>query len=119
MGASLEVSDLVGDVGGLNMMVAALEALFSQEELGMYLIELCVELALGIVEVSVSLDFGDVSPIVELGNSIVEGVEGWCWAIEEEEEPGGHGLDWSVEVVGGVGIEFCNIRYLIMVLPCE
>src|SRR5579863_5859045 len=119
MGSTLEVSDLVRDTGGLNMMAAALEALFSQEELGTYLIELCVELALGVVKVSVSLDFGDVSPVVELGNGGVEGVEGRCRAIEEEEEPGGHGLDWSVEIVGWVSIEFCNIWYLIMVLPCE
>src|SRR5579863_4601429 len=119
VGSSLEVSNLVGDVGGLDMMMAGLEALFSQVELGTYLIELRVELALGVVEVSVSLDLGNVSPVVELGNGRVEGVEGWCGAVEEEEEPGGQGLDWSVEIVGGVGVEFYDVRYLIMVLPCE
>src|SRR5579863_6632954 len=76
IGVALEVSDLVGDAGGLDTMAAALEALFSQEELGTYLIELCVELALGVVEVSVLLDLGDVSPVVELGNDGAEGVEG-------------------------------------------
>src|SRR5579863_2413744 len=117
MGSTLEVSDLVRDTGGLNMMAAALEALFSQEELGTYLVKLCVELALGVVKVSVSLDFGDVPPVVELSNGRVEGVEGWCWAVEEEVEPGGHGLDWPVEIIGGVCVEFCDIRYLIMILP--
>ena len=102
MGPALKVPDLVGDTGGLDTMAAALEALFSQEELGMYLIELCVELALNVIEVSVSLDFGDISPVVELSNGRAEGVEGRRQAIEEEEEPGGHGLDWSVEVIGGV-----------------
>ena len=119
VGSAFEVPDLVGDTGGLDTMAAALEALFSQEELGTYLIELRVKLALGVVEVSVSLDFGDVSPVVELGNGGAEGVEGRCRAIEKEEEPGGQGLDWSVEIVGGVGVEFCDVRYLIMVLPCE
>ena len=60
---SLEVSDLVGDAGGLDTMMAGLEALFSQVELGTYLIELRVELALGIVEVSVSLDLSDIPPV--------------------------------------------------------
>ena len=119
MGSSLEVSDLVGNAGGFETMAASLEPLFSQDELGTYLIELGVELALCVIKVSVPLDLGDVPPAVELGNGRAEGVEGWCWAVEEEKEPGGHGLDWSVEIVGGVGIEFCNIRYLIMVLPCE
>src|SRR5579863_5731136 len=119
MGLALEVSDLVGDMGGLDTMAAALEALFSQEELGTYLIEFCVELALGVVEVSVSLNLGDISPVIELGNGGAEGVEGRCGTVEEEEEPGGQSLDWSVEVVGRVGVEFCNIRYLIMVLPGE
>ena len=100
-------------------MAAGLEALFCQEELGTYLIELGVELALGVVEVSVSLDFGDVSPVVELGNGGAEGVKGWYRAIEEEEELGGQSLDWPVKVVGGVGVEFCDVRYLIMVLPGE
>ena len=100
-------------------MAAGLEALFCQEELGTYLIELRVELALGVVEVSVSLDLGDVSPVVELSNGGAEGVEGRCGAVEEEEEPGGQSLDWSVEIVGGVGVELCDIRYLIMVLPGE
>src|SRR5579863_9604264 len=98
-------------------MAAGLEALFSQEELGTYLIKLCIELTLGVIEVSVSLDFGDVPPIVKLCHSRAEGVEGWCRAIKEEEKPGGHGLDWSVEVVGGVCVEFCDIWYLIMILP--
>src|SRR5579863_6264484 len=93
MSVPLEVPDLVGDTGGFDTMAAALKALFSQEELGMYLIELCVELALGVVEVSVLLDFGDVTPVIEFGNSGVEGVEGWCRTIEKEEEPGGHGLN--------------------------
>ena len=99
------MSDLVGDTGGLDTMAAGLKALFSQVELGTYLIELGVELALGVVEVSVSLDFGDVSPIVELSNGGAEGVEGRCWAVEEEKEPGGHGLDWSIEIVGWVCVE--------------
>src|SRR5579863_7348938 len=119
MGAALKVPDLVRDMGGFDTMAAALEALFSQEELGMYLIELCIELALGVVKVSVSLDLGDVSPVVELGNGEVEGVKGWCRTIEEEKEPEGHGLNWSVEIIGGVCIELCDIRYLIMVLPRE
>src|SRR5579863_6409972 len=119
MGVALEVSGLVEDVGGLDTMAAALKALFSQEELGTYLIKLCVELTLGVVEVSVSLDLGDISPVVELGNGGGEGVEGRSGAVEEEEEPGGHGLDWPVEIIGWVGVEFCNIRYLIMVLPCK
>ena len=119
MGAALEVSDLVGDAGGFDTMAAALEALFSQEELGTYLIELCVELALGVIEVSVSLDLGNVSPVVELGNGGVEGVEGRCRAVEEEKELGGQGLDWSIKFVGWVGIEFCDVWYLIMLLPCE
>src|SRR5579863_9914888 len=100
-------------------MAAALEVLFSQDELGTYLIELRVELAFDVVEVLVSLDFGDIPPVVELGNGGVEGVEGQHWPVEEEEEPGGHGLDWSVEIVGRVCMEFCNVRYLIMVLPGE
>src|SRR5579863_7421175 len=119
VGAALEVSDLVGDMGSLDTMAAALEVLFSQEELGMYLIELHVELALGVVEELVSLDLGNVSPVVKLGNGGAEGVEGRCQAVEKEEELGGHGLDWSIEIVGGVGIEFCNVWYLIMVLPCK
>src|SRR5579863_4306513 len=102
VGTALEVSDLVGDTGGLDTMAAALEALFSQEELGTYLIELCVKLTLGVVKVSVLLDFSDVSPVVELGNGGVEGVEGRRQAVEKEVEPGGHGLDWSVEIIGGV-----------------
>src|SRR5579863_10569339 len=109
MSVPLEVPDLVGDTGGFDTMAAALEALFSQKELGMYLIELCIELALGVVEVSVLLDLSDVSPVVELGNGGAEGVEGRGRAVEEEEKPGGQSLDWSVEVVGGVGIELCNI----------
>src|SRR5579863_8703276 len=119
MGSALEMPDLVRDMGSLDMMAAALEALFSQEELGMYLIELHVELALSVVEVLVSLDLSDVSPVVKLGNGRAEGVEGQCQAVEKEEEPGGHGLDWSVKIVGGVGIELCNVQYLIMVLPSE
>src|SRR5579863_808610 len=119
VGSSFEVSNLVGDAGGLDTMAAGLEALFCQEELGTYLIELGVELALGVIEVSVSLNFGDVPPIVELGNGGAEGVEGRCGAVEEEKEPGGQGLDWSIEIVGGVCIEFCDVWYLIMVLPCE
>src|SRR5579863_3812913 len=111
------MSDLVGNAGGFNTMVATLEPLFSQDELGTYLIELGIELALGVIEVSVSLDLGDVPPAVKLGNGGAEGVEGRCWTIEEEEEPGGHGLDWSVEIVGWVHVELCDVRYLIMVLP--
>ena len=61
-----EMADLVGDAGSLDMVVAALEPLFSQDELGMYLIELCVELTLGVIEVSVSLDLGNIPPVVEL-----------------------------------------------------
>src|SRR5579863_9011304 len=94
VGAALKVPDLVGDAGSLDTIAAALEALFSQEELGTYLIELCIELTLGVVEVSVLLDLGNVSPVVEFGNGRAEGVEGRHWAIEEEEESGGHGLDW-------------------------
>ena len=85
----------------------------------MYLIELCVKLMLGVVKVSVLLNLGDVSPVVKLSNGRVEGVEGWHQAIEKEEEPGGHGLDWSVKIVGGVCVEFCDVRYLIMVLPSK
>ena len=66
VGLSFEMSDLVGNAGGFNMMVAALEPLFSQDKLGTYLIELGIELALGVIEVSVSLDLGDVPLIVEL-----------------------------------------------------
>ena len=66
VGVSLKVSDLVGDAGGFDTMAAALEPLFSQNELGTYLIELCVELALDVIEVLVLLDFGDVPPVVEL-----------------------------------------------------
>ena len=117
VGSPLEVSDLVGDAGGLDTMAAGLEALFSQEELGTYLIELGVKLALGVVEVSVLLDLSDVSPVVELGNGGAEGVEGRCGTIEEEEEPGGHGLDWPVEIIGGVGVELCNV--LLFVFPAE
>src|SRR5579863_1381734 len=113
MGAALKVPDLVRDTGGFNTMAAALEALFSQEELGTYLIEL------GVIEVSVSLNFGDVSPVVKLGNSEAEGVEGQRRAIEKEEEPGGHSLDWSVEVVGGVCIELCDVQYLIWSSPAS
>src|SRR5579863_1340893 len=99
--------------------MATLEPLFSQGELGMYLIELGIEFALGVIEVSVSLDLGDVPPIVELGNGRAEGVEGRGRAVEKEKEPGGHGLNWSVEIVGGVCVELCDVRYLIMVLPSE
>src|SRR5579863_6798327 len=119
VGAALEVTNLVGDAGSLDTMAAALEALFSQDELGTYLIELRVELVFDVVEVSVSLDFGDIPPVVELGNGGVEGVEGRRWPVEKEEEPGGHGLNWSIEIIGGIGIELCDIRYLIMVLPGE
>ena len=82
VGTALEVPDLVRDVGGFDTMAAALEALFSQEELGTYLIKLCVELALDVVEVSVSLDLSDVSPVVKLGNGRAKGVEGRCWPVE-------------------------------------
>src|SRR5579863_5338764 len=116
---SLEVSDFVSDAGGFETMAATLELLFSQDELGTYLIELGVELALGVIEVLVSLDLGDVPPAVELGNGGAEGVEGRGRTVEEEEEPGGHGLDWSVEIVGGVCVELYDIWYLIMVLPGE
>ena len=75
MGPSFEVADLVGDAGGFDTMAAALEPLFSQDELGTYLIELCVELALGVIEVSVSLDLGDISPVVELRDCQAECVE--------------------------------------------
>src|SRR5579863_1297926 len=116
---ALEVPDLVGDMGSFNMMAAALEVLFSQEELGTYLIELHVELTLGVIKVSVLLDLGNISPVVELSNGRAEGVEGRRRAVKKEEEPGGHGLDWSIEIVGVVGVEFCDVRYLIMVLPGE
>jgi len=66
VGAALKVSDLVRDTGSLDMMAAGLEVLFSQEELGTYLIKLHVELVLGVVKVSVSLNFGNVSPVVKL-----------------------------------------------------
>ena len=65
MGTSLEVSNLVRDVGGFNVMAAALELLFSQDELGMYLIELCIELTFDVVKVSVLLDLSNVSPVVK------------------------------------------------------
>ena len=68
MGSSLEVSDFVGDAGGFETMAASLEPLFSQDELGTYLIELGIELAFRVVEVSVSLDLSDVSPVVEFGD---------------------------------------------------
>src|SRR5579863_4746947 len=100
-------------------MAAGLEALFSQEELGTYLIKLCIELALDVIEVSVSLDFGNVPPVVELCHSRAEGVEGWHWAVEEEEKPEGHSLDWFIEIVGWVCVELGDIQYLIMVLPSE
>ena len=119
MGSPLKVSNLVGDTGSFDVMVAGLEPLFSQDKLGMYLIELHIELTLDVVEVLVSLDLGNVTPIVELGNGGVEGVEGWRRAIEKEEEPGGHSFDWSIEVVGGVCVELSDVRYLIMVLPGE
>ena len=114
---SLEVLDLVGDMGGFDTMAAALEVLFSQEELGIYLIELHIELVFDVVEVSVSLNFSNVAPVVEFGNGEAEGVEGRYWAIEEKEEPGGHGLDWSIKIIRGVSVELCNVWYLIMVLP--
>src|SRR5579863_4247554 len=119
MGLALEMPDLVRDVGSFDTVAAGLEPLFSQDKLGMYLIELCVELMLDVVEVSVLLNLGNVSSVVELGNGGVEGVEGRHWAIEKEKEPGGHGLNWSVEIVGGVCVELCDVRYLIMVLPSE
>ena len=69
VGLALEVSNLVGDMGSFDMVAAGLELLFSQDELGTYLIELCVKLMLGVIEVSVSLDFGNVPPVVELHHS--------------------------------------------------
>ena len=68
VGSSFEVSDLVGDAGGLETMAASLEPLFSQDELGTYLIELGIKLVFCVVEVSVSLDLSDVSPVVEFGD---------------------------------------------------
>jgi len=81
------------------------------------LIKLCVKLVLGVVEVSVLLNFSDVSPVIELGNSRAEGVEGRRRAVEKEVELGGHGLNWFIEIVGGVCVELCDVQYLIMVLP--
>ena len=66
VGSSLEMPNFVGDAGGFDTMAATLELLFSQDELGTYLIELCVELALGVIEVSVSLNFSDIPPVVKL-----------------------------------------------------
>ena len=69
VGSALKVPDLVRDAGSFDMMAAGLEPLFSQDELGMYLIELCIKLTLDVVKVLVLLNLSDVSLAVELGHS--------------------------------------------------
>ena len=82
VGAAFKVANFFRNAGGLDAVTGALDSLLDKVEFGTYLGETLVKLASLVVEVTESLYFGEVVPIIQLGNGIVEGVEGWGGPIE-------------------------------------
>jgi hypothetical protein len=54
--------------------------------------ELVAEVSESVVLAAETFDLGGSVPVVEVGNSTAESVEGGGWAIEEGVEPYGNGL---------------------------
>jgi hypothetical protein len=79
-------------VGGFKAVASCCEVIFSKMHLGLNDGELIAEVPESIVLATVVLQFGGGVPIVEVGDGVVEGVEGGGWTNEKGVEPYGQGF---------------------------
>jgi hypothetical protein len=94
--SSLQIRNVGRDAGSFNMVVSHCEVVFSEMHLGLDDCELVAEVTESVVLTAELLDFGGGISVVEVGNSVVESVEGGSRAIEEGVEPDG---EWFGDVL--------------------
>ena len=82
VGTAFEVTNFLRDAGGLDMVAGTLESFFNKVKFGTYLGEAFVKLVPLVIEVAESLDLCELIPVIQLGNGITEGMEGWSGAVE-------------------------------------
>jgi hypothetical protein len=80
------------NVGGFKAVTGCCEVVFSKMHLGLDDGELVAEVSESVVLATEALQFGGGIPVVEVGDSAVECVEGGGWADEESVEPYWKGL---------------------------
>ena len=86
-GASLQMTNFFGDVGGFDAVLIGLLSILTQSELGTKILELILDVVALIVEGAVALDLCEDVPLVQVGDGQTKHVIGCCWPIEEVEEP--------------------------------
>src|SRR5487761_1421816 len=115
-GASLQMTNFVGDAGCFDAVTTGLLSILTQTELGTNIVELVLEVAALIVEGAVALDLCEGVPLVQVGDGRTKRVVRWCGPVEEVEEPRRNGFDGCVVLVGGAGIEFGDVQGFFVVL---
>jgi hypothetical protein len=90
LGASLEVAYLIWKSAHLNSVVASLEAVDGEFELGIDIIPLHLRLVALVIKALVMLDLHNGIPAVLISDSLVKGVKGGTRTNNEVIEPGWH-----------------------------
>src|SRR5487761_843873 len=104
-GASLQMTNFVGDAGRFDSVTTGLLSILAQSELGTNIVELVLQVAALIVEGAVALDLCEGLPFVQVGDGRTKRVVCGRGAVEEVEEPRGDGLDGGVVLIGGGCVE--------------
>ena len=75
---SLQMTNFVGDAGGFDVVVAGLLSILTQSKLSTKILELILKVAVLIVERSVSFDFCEGVPLVQVGDGQTKCVVRGC-----------------------------------------
>src|SRR5487761_1275102 len=92
-GASLQMTNFVGDAGGFDAVTTGLLSILAQSELGTNIVELVLEVAALVVEGAVALDLCEGFPLVQVGDGRTKRVVRGRGPIGKVKDQGGDGLD--------------------------
>jgi hypothetical protein len=84
---SFQIQNAGWDMGGFDAIVACHKVVLNEMNLGLYDGKFVTEVSESVISASVPLNFCGCVPVVEVGDSVMEGVVGWGWTIEESIEP--------------------------------
>src|SRR5487761_1111595 len=76
-GASLQMTNFVGDAGGFNAVTTGLLSILTQSELGTNTVELVLEVTASVIERAVALDFSEGLPLIQVGDGRTKRMVRW------------------------------------------
>src|SRR5487761_1073766 len=86
-GASLQMTNFVGDAGRFDAVATGLLSILTQSELSTNIVELVLQVAALIVKGAVALDLCEGLPLVQVGDGRTKRMVRGRGAVEEMEEP--------------------------------